>query len=169
MRTVAVLASVVILAASSTGCSSANAANDMSPSPLALEQSTSSAAGIFVANAAGGQGKGKGNTPVGGSGTISTLNYEMVTDNNTNGNPDRGDTINFVISTTQEWNQVSLTCSQNGAVVLSAVRIESAWYPITLLSTAWQDGSADCVATLDQFAGSKIVTLASTTFSASAQ
>jgi hypothetical protein len=168
MRTLAILASVVTLAAGSTGCSSANAANEVGPSTVATAPSTAGTTGVFVANAAGGQGKGKGNTPSSGSGTLSTLDYVMVTDNNTNGVADRGDTISFAIGTTQQWNQVTLTCSQNGDVVLSAVRTNFAWYPITLEYIAWQAGTVDCLATLDQFAGAKIVTLASTNFQASA-
>ena len=167
MRNFAILASVMMLAAGSSNCSSpAGAANDIVPSGLVAGSAQGDT--TFGTNAAGGQGKGKGNTPVSGSGG-STLDYVIVTDNNVNGLPDQGDTIDFVVSTTEQWNQVSLACSQNGTVVLSGVRTSSAWYPIMLGSAAWQSGTIDCVATLDQYSGTKTVTLASKSFQAFAE
>jgi hypothetical protein len=91
-----------------------------------------------------------------------------VTDRNSDGRPNRGDTITFTISTTVMWDQVSVVCSQNGTEVLRAERTADAWSPLTLTSPTWQAGAADCKATLDQVNDTKVTTLASATFTAGA-
>lgn len=80
------------------------------------------------------------------------------------GRPNRGDSITFAISTTQTWSQLSLVCSQNGAVVLPVRRTPNAWSPITLSSQTWQTDAADCVATLDQVNDTRALTLAAAAF-----
>jgi hypothetical protein len=91
-----------------------------------------------------------------------------VTDRNSDGRPNRGDSITFTISTTQMWDQVSVVCSQNGTVVLSAERTADTWSPLALTSQTWSGGSADCKATLDQLNDTKVTKLASATFTAGA-
>ena len=61
-------------------------------------------------NYAQGQGKGKG--PHGGAAT-STLSLVNVTDASRNVSPNYGDQVTFDVSTDQNWNQVSLICTQN--------------------------------------------------------
>jgi hypothetical protein len=92
----------------------------------------------------------------------------MVTDRNGDGRPNRGDVVTFKISTTVTWDQVSLVCSQNGTVVLSAEITADEWSPIALTSPTWQAGAADCKATLDQVNDTKVTPIASATFTAGA-
>ncbi|HEU5257262.1 MAG TPA: hypothetical protein VFU28_14815 [Vicinamibacterales bacterium] len=113
-----------------------------------------------------GAGRGKGHGNIGTP--SSAIEPTLVGDYNADGIISWGDAISFDISTTETWNQVSLVCSQNGSVVLGAVRTPTASYPITLSSQVWQSGAADCVATLDQFNGTKVNTLASVSFAAGA-
>jgi len=130
------------------------------------------AAGRFANT--GGSTQGDDNQTSGGASgpgtesSISRLALVLVTDRNSDGRPSRGDTITFTISTTQTWDQVSVVCSQNGTVVLTAESTADAWLPLTLTSQTWQTGPADCKATLDQVNDTKVITLASTTFTAGA-
>ena len=93
--------------------------------------------------------KGK---PASNSGTISLV---MVTDKNGDGAPNWGDTISFNVATTVTTEpHVQLKCSQNGVLVYSAETGYYATYPwpwtqnMTLSSSAWPNGAADCTATL---------------------
>jgi len=91
-----------------------------------------------------------------------TLRVVMAADQNFDGAPNYGDSITFDVNTTQSWNQVSVVCTQNGAVVYGAV-----WpYPsvLTLSSQVWDGGGADCAATLMAFNGAKATTIGATTF-----
>jgi len=164
MRRSTVLALLLVAAASSSQCSDGET-TVIGPSATA---------GRF-ANTGGGSSQG-GDTgapsggdsgPAGGS-SISRLALILVSDRNSDGRPNRGDMITFAISTTVAWDQVSVVCSQNGDVVLSAVKTPDTWSPLTLTAQTWSGGAADCKATLDQVNDDKVLTLASVTFSAGA-
>jgi hypothetical protein len=155
-----VVASLVTLAASNSNCSGSTAAIGAPPSPSIVTP-----AAAFV-NSGSAQGDEKGSSGTGSS--ISTIAIAMVTDNNGDGRPNWGDSVTFNVSTTQPWDQVGVVCSQSGTVVLRAVRTPNAWSPVMLVSEAWQAGAAACVATLDQFNGTTVMTLAATSFGAGA-
>src|SRR4051794_14762817 len=80
--------------------------------------------------------------PGGGTGTISLV---MVTDKNSDGLPNYGDTVTFAVSTpstTQPY--VTLKCSQNGTLVSqqsNGIFSISLGQNFTLASTAWQSGA----------------------------
>ena len=165
MRRSTVLALLLVAAASSSQCSDGET-TVIGPSATA---------GRF-ANTGGGSSQGGGDTgapsggdsgPAGGS-SISRLALILVNDRNSDGRPNRGDTISFTISTTLAWDQVSVVCSQNGEVILSVAKTPDMWSPLTLTSQTWSGGAADCRATLDQVNDDKVLTLASATFTAGA-
>ena len=165
MRRSTVLALLLVAAASSSQCSDGET-TVIGPS---------AAAGRF-ANSGGGSSQGGDNTgtPSGGESgaaggsSISRLALILVNDRNSDGHPNRGDSISFTISTSLPWDQVSVVCSQNGDVVLSETRTLETWSPIALTSQTWQAGPADCKATLDQINDTKATPLASATFTAGA-
>ena len=166
MRRSTVLALLLAAAASSSQCSDGET-TVIGPS---------AAAGRF-ANSGGGsssQGGDTTGTPSGGESgaaggsSISRLALILVTDRNSDGHPNRGDSISFTISTSLPWDQVTVVCSQNGDVVLSETRTLDTWSPIALTSPTWQAGPADCKATLDQINDTKATPLASATFTAGA-
>jgi hypothetical protein len=164
MRRFTILAALLLMATISANCSDAGAAaNSVAPSPSVDTPSTPGGVASLV-TFGGGHGNGKGNANIASNG--SSIAVALVADNDGDGVVSWGDSVSFDVSTTETWNQVSLVCSQNGSVVLGAVRIPTAWYPITLSSQSWQSGAADCVATLDQFNGTKVNTIASTSFAA---
>lgn len=127
--------------------------------------------------AKGGQGKGKGggdkgNKPGGGSSSIAMV---MVSDANSDGHANWGDTISFdVASTATTKPNVNLTCTQNGVVVYGATTGYYDSYPwpwtqtMTLSSTAWSGGAAECTAVLHYFKGTKTINLKSMSFTAGA-
>ncbi len=164
MRRSTVLALLLVAAASSSQCSDGET--------TAIGPSTGVAAGRFAntgGSAQGGDtGTSGGDSGPGSESSISRLALAMVIDRNGDGRPNRGDSITFTISTTVMWDQVSVVCSQNGTVVLSAERTADEWSPIVLTSQTWQAGAADCKATLDQLNDTKVTTLASATFTAGA-
>ena len=157
MRKLAILASITMLATSSSNCSSpAGAANDVVPS--ALIAGSTEGATTFGTSAAGGQGKGKGNAPAVGS--TATLDLTMVYDYGTPGYS-WGDSVSFTASTTEQWNQVDVRCYQNGALVFAG-----AWQDSSVLnfsSSEWSEGAADCTADLISYTSNK--PLASMSFS----
>jgi hypothetical protein len=112
-------------------------------------------------------GKG-GSTGGGGS---SSLSLVMVNDQNGNGLPNFGDTVTFNASTTATPEpHVRLQCFQGGALVYSADAGMYASYPwpweqnMTLSSSWWAGGAADCTARIYYFSGSKTVWAASLSF-----
>jgi hypothetical protein len=118
--------------------------------------------------------KGSGGKP-GGSTSSSSLRVVMVDDANGDGNPDWGDVITFDISTTDTTQpNVSLKCSQAGTVVYGAVAGFYPGYPwpwtqqMSLSSTAWSGGSADCTAVLQKYSGAKVINLTSISFAVGA-
>ena len=166
MRKLAILASVTVLAASSTNCSTpVGAVNDIVPSGLVA--GSADGADTFTTNAAGGQGKGKGNAPVIGS----TIDLAMVDDVLHDGFPNWGDTVTFNVSTTATQPFVSLLCTQNGVAVYNAMGDFSNGnqWPFPLSSPAWQSGEADCDATLIYQSGNNTVTLAARAFHVAAE
>jgi hypothetical protein len=165
MRRSTVLALLLVAAASSSQCSDGET-TVIGPSATA---------GRFANTGGGSSQGGDTNTPGGGDSgpaggsSISRLALVLLSDRNGDGRPNRGDTISFTISTSLPWDQVSVVCSQNGDVVLSAQRTADEWTPLTLTSQTWSGGAADCKATLDQVNDDdKVLTLASATFTAGA-
>ena len=162
MRKLAILASVIVLAASSTNCSTpVGAANDIVPSGLVA--GSADGAGTFTTNAAGGQGKGKGSAPVIAA---SSIDLVIVDDVLHDGFPNWGDTVTFNVSTTATQRFVSVLCTQNGVTVYTAMGDFSNGnqWPMPLSSPAWQSGAADCTASLISSSGGNVVTLASRAF-----
>jgi hypothetical protein len=106
-----------------------------------------------------GNGKSKGNNP--GRDSFG-LTLVMQNDVNGNGVPNWGDSVTFNVSTTESWNQVNLTCSQDGVVVYGAVWPNTP--TVTLSSTMWHAGAADCTAVVIAFDSKKV--LASLSFTA---
>ena len=156
--TLAVL--LLVSAAGSSQCSDSPAPVGVLPSPNPSGAAFSNGGSVQSDDA---------QTPSGGPvSSISRLAVTVVTDNNADGRPSRGDSVTFVISTTQKWSQVAVVCSQDGAVVLRASRTPAAWSPIALSSEAWKAGGADCMATLDQINDTRVLTLATAAFSAGA-
>jgi len=150
MRRLIIAISAAALAASSVNC--ANSLGDNAPlSPSAVAKDT-------TASAMNSAGKGRKDP------TTSSLTLVMVDDHNGDGRPNWGDSVTFDVSTTETWNQVNVTCYQNGVGVFGAVL---PWTPVvTLSSSEWQSGEADCTAELIAFAGRKTETLASVSFTA---
>lgn len=153
-----VLASVMVWVAGSAACTQGGARDSASESLLAP-----SPAGEAL-DARGGKPK------PGGSGTLTLV---MVNDTNANGLPNWGDSVRFNVSTTATSEpNVSLTCTQNGAVVYGATTGYYASYPwpwtqtMTLSSTAWQGGAASCTAKLYYFSGTSTIDLTSISFQA---
>ena len=170
MHRLVILASVVVLAASSVNCSRerANSASDIFSSSNFLAPSASNRAATPVAA----QGKGGHKDPPSGS-SSSSLALVTSTDINGNGLPDWGDTVTFKVSTTETTEpHVDLTCSQDGVVVYFATTgyFDSYLWPwtqfMTLSSTAWQGGAAECTAELYYFSGRRMPVLASISFTA---
>ena len=167
MRRLGSLAFVVVLAASSMNCSSdrANSGNEILSSPNILAPSPSDRTATFIAaESKGGSKNGNDN---------SSFILVMYADINGNGLPDWSDTVTFNVSTTETTEpHVDLTCSQNGVIVYWATTgyFESYLWPwtqfMTLSSTAWQGGAAECTAELYYFSGRRMPILASISFTA---
>lgn len=165
MHRLVILASVIVLTTGGAGCGGGNPDSGSSSSVLAPTP-----VGDSSNSAVSGSGKG-GGKPSGTS--SSSLALVMVTDSNGNGQPNWGDQITFQVSTTATSEpHVDLTCTQNGVVVYGATTGFYSSYPwpwtqiMTLSSTAWQGGAANCTAKLYYFAGSKTPTLATLNFTA---
>ena len=174
MRRLMTLVSIVGLAVGTVGCGNSlegtNSSGDILPvdsvvSPSALEARAPGGKG-------GGGGGGKNGGSTGGSGA-SSLSLVMVTDKNGNGSANWSDTVTFDVSTSVPEPTVELLCSQNGSVVYGATAGFYASYPwpwtknMTLSSSSWQGGAADCTAKLFQLGASSTV-LATVTFNAGA-
>jgi hypothetical protein len=113
----------------------------------------------------GGGGGGGGST----SGGASHLTLILV--NSTDGLAHWGQQITFSISTTATSEpHVSVICYQGGSLVYSAQSGYFAGYPwpwtqvMTLSSSLWTGGAADCTATLYSLSGSRSTTLATMSF-----
>jgi len=168
MRRSTLVALLLVAAASSSQCSDGDRTAIGPSSGVAP-----AGAGRFANTGGSGQGddrqtSGGGESSPGSESSISRLALVLVTDRNSDGRPNRGDSITFTIATTLPWDQVSVVCSQNGTEVLRAEKTAETWSPLALGSPTWQAGPADCKATLEQVNDTKATTLASTTFTAGA-
>lgn len=110
-------------------------------------------AGVAVA------GRGGKNSSGGGS-----ISLAMVSDANGNGSPNWADTVTFKVSTTATTRpHVRLQCSQSGSVVYTAQAgmYDGYLWPwlqnMTLSSSSWTGGAADCTAQIYWFSGQKTV------------
>lgn len=103
-----------------------------------------------------------------GGGTIS-LNLPPVIDNNSDGLPNWGDTVNFNISTTATAQPyVNLVCSgtnvgYNSWKGVFPGSLDTNWN-FVLSSGGWTSGPADCTATLGMYTKHGFTKLASTSF-----
>ena len=167
MRRSTLVALLLVAAASSSQCSDGET-TAIGPSSGVASLGT----GRFANTGGGSQGDDTGasggQSGPGSETSISRLALILVSDRNSDGRPNRGDSITFTVSTTLPWDQVSVVCSQNGTEVLRAERTADEWSPLALTSPTWQEGPADCKATLDQVNDTKVTTLASATFTAGA-
>jgi hypothetical protein len=167
MRRLTVVALLLVAAASSSQC------DDGTTTVIGPSSGVAPAAGRFANTGGSTQGdqqgsSGGGESSPGTESSISRLALIVVSDRNSDGRPNRGDSITFTIATSLPWDQVSLVCSQDGEVVLTAKRTADAWTPLVLTSPTWQAGAADCKATLDRVIDGEATTLASATFTAGA-
>jgi hypothetical protein len=113
--------------------------------------------------------KGGGGKPSGGTSGGGTLALVLVTDQNGNGSPNRGDTVAFNISTTATEPFVNLRCYQSGVLVLNGSQgyfdgALNSSRNFGLGSGAWQSGAADCTAWLDVYTKQGWSHLGSTSF-----
>jgi len=162
MQRVVVVASVVSLLVGSVNC--ANSIEREQPASLTAPSTLNAGADHVVVP----EGKGGRN----GDGAY-RFALMMSADANGNGLPDWGDTVTFDVSTTASTEpHVDLTCSQNGVLVYSATTGYFATYPwpwtrsMTLSSSAWLRGAADCTAQLYYFSGRRISVIGSIDFTA---
>jgi len=153
MKRVAILASVLAMAIGSAYCSNSSGSSLVSPSGV------DASAAATAAKSGGGKGKPGGGGTSGGS-----LAYVMVDDVNADGKPNWGDTITWSFTqTSTDTPTVNLTCSQNGVAVYGATGGFYASYPwpwtvnMTLSSSAWSGGAANCTATLTPVNGSPVL------------
>lgn len=158
MHRLVILASVVMLAASSVNC--ANSPEQSGGNILA--PSTTDGTALRGGNKPG---------PGGGSGSGGSLTYKMVVDINNDGVPSFRDTVTFDVQTTATaYPYVTLRCYQNGTLVSqdsNAMFAHSLDQNFTLGPTlAWTSGAADCTATLENrdAKNGSITVLASTSF-----
>ncbi len=101
-------------------------------------------------------------------------NFALVVLDSSDGVAHWGHQVTFTVSTTVTTEpHVSLKCFQNGVLVYATQTGFYAGYlwpwtqVMTLSSTAWTGGSADCVATLYYFSGADVVSLGTLSFTAS--
>ena len=162
MHRLIILASVVMLAASSVNC--ANSPERSNGNVLA--PSASDGAGIVD----GGHG---GGNPGKGADSGDSLTLVMVTDKNGDGLPNFGDTVTFAVHTTATaYPWVTVKCIQNGTLVgqgTVGIFATSVGRNFTLGPTSlWRSGTASCSATLENWdsysRNGKITVLASTSF-----
>jgi len=101
--------------------------------------------------------------------SASTLTVVLL--NSTDAVPHYGQQITFKVTTAATTEpHVNLKCSQSGAVVYTTTTGYYATYPwpwtqtMTLSSSAWTGGAADCTATLYYFSGKRTITLLTMSF-----
>jgi hypothetical protein len=169
MHRLVILASVMVLAASSVNCANSSEPGSPASSSVLAPSTLNGAVARFAA-----EGHGGSNKP-GGWNATSSFTPVMHTDINGNGLPNWGDTVTFNVSTTATTEpHVDLTCSQDGVVVYGATTgyFASYLWPwtqfMTLSSRAWPNGAADCTATLYYFSGSKNTIIATLKLTAGA-
>ena len=154
MHRLVILASVVMMAASSMNCANSperSSANILAPSAL-------DAASILDASANQANGK-----PGGGGGTVTgggSLTLRMVVDQNGDGLPNFRDTVTFTVQTTATaYPYVTLKCYKDGTLVSqesNAMFAGSLDENFQLGPTQlWTSGTASCTATLESWNSSK--------------
>ena len=166
MRTLVIVASVAVLAASNVACDSSrqgsNSSNNVLPFPGVVSPTMLEAKG----GNGGGYGNGNGGGKANENQAAASLTLVMVADANADG-PNWGDSVRFDVSTSATTEpHVSLSCSQNGVVVLGAQTPTP--FPWTLATDSWQGGAADCTARLYYIDVTKVIVLASTSFTVGA-
>jgi hypothetical protein len=103
--------------------------------------------------------------------SASSLTLRLVSDSNSDGQPNAGDTVTFDVLSPTSYPTVTLDCYQDGAKAFwaSANFYDSglpAWMRnFTLSSTYWTGGAADCTATLTDASSGRVQTLATRDFS----
>ncbi len=105
-----------------------------------------------------------------------TLTLVMVTDQNGDGKPNHGDTINFTIAPAgTEWSQPDIVfyqpagaSSKDRKAVASSIQTPTYQHSVTLNSGIWQSGAADGVARLLADRGNKFDVIAELAFPVSA-
>ena len=112
------------------------------------------------------RGGGGGHKPRPSAGSVT-----LVLVNSSDGVPHWGQQVTFNVSTAATTEpHVNVTCSQGGVVVYGTTTGYFAAYPwpwtqvMTLSSTDWSSGAADCVATLWYASGANMVTLGTMSF-----
>ena len=162
MRKFVTLASVVVLAAGSANCSSSDTSNSAGN---ILPMSSPVSPSALEARSGGGGGNGKGGGNTNRDAASNSVSLVLVIDADGNGVVSRGDSVSFNVVTSASEPNVELLCSQNGTVVYGAM------WPLTLnprlSSAAWQQGAAECTATLFPL-GDRRSILATLTFTAGA-
>lgn len=150
MRKFVILASIVVLAASSVNCANSGERANSLVGPSA--------------QSADARKPGAGNGQGGGS----SLTLAMVDDGNGDGLPNFGETITFNVTTTVSGPQVDVVCSQNGTRVYWAQQLfyGDGSRNFTLASMYWTGGAANCTATLDYQTAKGIASLAAISFDA---
>ena len=163
MQRVVIVASAVSLLVGSVNC--ANSIDREHTASLTAPSTLNPAADHVVVPAGKGGGRNGGDSY--------RFALMMSADANGNGLPDWGDTVTFDVSTTASTEpHVDLTCSQNGVLVYSATTGYFATYPwpwtqsMTLSSSAWLRGAADCTAQLYYFSGRRTSVIGSIDFTA---
>lgn len=104
-----------------------------------------------------------------GGGSGGSLSLVMVTDKNSDGLPNLGDTVTFNLSTSASFPYVQVSCTQNGSLAFSQTNGFFTSFPwgqnYTLGPTsAWQSGGANCTARMFTVNNSRQTTLATTSF-----
>jgi len=107
MRRLVIVVSAALLAASSVNRAN-SPGNNVPLSPSAFVENTT----VSAMSDAGKAGKTRP-PPASHSSWVSDINGD--------GLPNRGDSVTFDVSTTETWNQVNVTCYQNGVGVFGAV------------------------------------------------
>src|SRR3954451_6278495 len=112
--------------------------------------------GTAFAGKGSGGGKSGGGKPGGSAGGSSTVALVMVSDSNSDGLPNWGDTITFnVTSTVTGSPYLDVSCYQGTTLVFAANAGFYASYPwpgarnMPLYSPSWTGGAADCTAVLN--------------------
>jgi len=161
VHTSVILASAVVLAATTVGCARQGDS----------DRSSSSITGPSSVDARSGGGSGGGGKKGGGGTTTgsSSLALVMVNDGNGDGLPNWNDVITFSLSTTATSPFVAVDCYQGSSWVYTASVGYFDAYPwakqFVLSATSWPGGAADCTALLyTSTDGSSRTTLATLPF-----
>jgi hypothetical protein len=143
------LVAAVVGSAGCVGQSGSQSAPLTTPSALSASVAGRASATTYARRGGGGGGGKKAGA---GGGTLVLV---MVSDVNGDGKPNWGDIVTFDVATTATNEPtVELLCAQNGTNVYGSTAgfYDGYAWPwtknMTLSSSAWQSGAADCTATL---------------------